>query len=48
MSSNKINEIYELTCERCGKKIISLNENQANQNMKVHKIKCNQSKGGIK
>lgn len=33
-------EIYELTCEKCNKKIVSLSENQANYNMKAHKLTC--------
>lgn len=37
-------EIYELTCDKCGKVIKSLSENQANQNMKVHKLSCDGEK----
>jgi len=33
-------EIYELTCEKCGKVIKSLSESQADYNMKAHKITC--------
>jgi len=36
MSGNT--EIYELTCGKCGKVIKSLSENQANFNMKQHKL----------
>ena len=31
-------EIYELKCEVCGKVIKSLSENQADMNMKQHKL----------
>ena len=38
METENNNEIYELTCEVCGKIIKSLSENQANFNMKQHKL----------
>lgn len=38
MEAENNNEIYELTCEVCGKIIKSLSENQATFNMKQHKL----------
>lgn len=37
-------EVHELTCEKCGKVIVALNEAQADYNMKAHKITCKGSK----
>lgn len=37
---NKHYEIHELTCDKCGKVIVSLNESQADYNMKAHKLTC--------
>lgn len=37
-------EVYDLTCEKCGKRIISLSEAQADYNMKAHKITCKEKK----
>lgn len=35
---NKKNKIYKLTCPICKKKIVSLSENQADYNMKAHRL----------
>ena len=38
MEQNNLREVYELKCEICGKVVTSLNENQADYNMKAHKL----------
>ena len=37
-------EMYETTCDKCGKQIIAFGEHQLMQNMKMHKLSCGDKK----
>lgn len=48
IKKDRLTELYELKCPFCGKRVISLNENQVNYNMRQHEMSCAAKKKKIK